>query len=153
MPPKAFGSSTGPVVDLQSRIRGILRDYPPGPSLLSEFIQNAGAQLNFLLRVWGCHVGGSRICASRCRLSEKQIPRRRCQRALFFLLPRPPQPPHQQLAACEVRNRLPTQPQTPCNILSISSVARLQHPSLVIQNDAVFTDDDFEHIRTLDQSR
>jgi hypothetical protein len=36
---------------------------------------------------------------------------------------------------------------------SISSVARLQHPSLVIQNDAVFTDDDFEHIRTLDQSR
>ena len=43
MPPKAFGSATGPVVDLQTRIKGILRDYPPGPSLLSEFIQNAGA--------------------------------------------------------------------------------------------------------------
>ena len=42
MPPKAFGSATGPVVDLQTRIKGILRDYPPGPSLLSEFIQTAG---------------------------------------------------------------------------------------------------------------
>jgi hypothetical protein len=32
-------------------------------------------------------------------------------------------------------------------------VGRLQQPALVLENDAVFTDDDFEHIRTLDLSR
>jgi len=38
---KEFGSHFGPSVDLTTRIREILRNYPEGSSIFKEILQNA----------------------------------------------------------------------------------------------------------------
>ena len=40
--PSAFGDDFGQKIDLTARIREILVNYPPGSTIIKEFLQNAG---------------------------------------------------------------------------------------------------------------
>ena len=93
-----FGEDFGQQVDLTGRIREILVNYPPGATILKEFIQNAddaGAQQ-------------IKFC-----LDERSFP---------------------------------------SSSLADPKLGQFQQSSLLVYNDAVFSDEDFDSIQRIGQS-
>ncbi|KAJ1475490.1 hypothetical protein T484DRAFT_1828078, partial [Baffinella frigidus] len=97
--PTAFGDDFGQKVDLTSRIREILVNYPAGTTVLKEFVQNADD-------------GGAGVV--RFCIDERTFPTATLA--------------HERLAA-------------------------FQGPSLLVFNDGVFTDRDFESIQNIGDSQ
>jgi sacsin len=97
--PSAFGDDFGQKIDLTARIREILVNYPPGTTILKEFLQNAD----------DAGAGVVKFCVDERSFGSKSLA-------------------HEKLAA-------------------------FQGPSFLVYNSGVFSDEDFDSIQSIGDSK
>ena len=127
----AFGDDFGQKIDLTARIREILVNYPPGSTIVKEFLQNADdAGAGVVKFCVDCRSFNSSTLAHD-KLAQFQ--------ASHLVLPLLLQISGQIACSCK-----PTR-------LTILSVR--QGPALLVYNDGVFSDEDFDSIQSIGDSK